>query len=165
MVVEQSQAVCSIVSSQGSHSLCRLMETLAKQLEQLNLELAAVSRETTAASVAYYSAPEPLQADDKKLRWQQLNEKEQELLAQRAALQEKLPAAGVHTRCTALLLSTLLAEVAALFQQCTCEACNGGGLILASSQAKILLHLSMKQPGRSKDVTLFGYDCVLGSAP
>ena len=43
VVIKQPRVVCSVVSTRGSHALCRKMEALQTQLEQLNKELDAVA--------------------------------------------------------------------------------------------------------------------------
>lgn len=70
---------------------------MARQLEQLNQEIAALKAEIKAAREAYRSETDGEKRADLKGEWEQLQKEKEALLADRRALQAKLPGPGVLT--------------------------------------------------------------------
>ena len=73
------------------------MGTAAKQLEQLNEEIAALNPEVKAAKKDWLSATDPRQEAKLEKVYEDLKKKEERLDSRRAELEAKLPGAGERT--------------------------------------------------------------------
>ena len=73
------------------------MDAAAKQLEQLNQEIAHVTAKAEVAQQAYLREADPPQEAKLKEVWQQLQDRLHPIDTMRAKLQDKLGAPGEHT--------------------------------------------------------------------
>ena len=79
------------------HAICCLCRMAAKQLEQLNGEIAELNVKVGAAKKDWLSATDPHQEAKLEKAYEDAKEKEKRLLQERRALEAKLPGAGERT--------------------------------------------------------------------